>query len=209
MRFKFWIRVGLKNSAIILGTCVFYTALMSAQLQEDDFSGILNTGAVYLLLFGSMFSMLLNTAAYQTYIPLALGFGSTRKEILLGLQCYRLIPTAILLPVTVVLFALSGTGSTRPWILLTAGLGIFLVFHGLGILMGVLLYRFGKTGLIVCSVAISFVIMGFGIGITAALNITVSFPRGMHWIALAAGTAAYGPMMAVEAKTIKRFTMKF
>lgn len=208
MRLKFWIKEGLKNTAIILGACVLYTVLLDVQDAAEDLSGFFNIGAVYLLLFGSMFSMVLNTTAYQTYIPLSLGFGSTRKEVLLGLQCYRMIPTVILLPITVILFALSDASSFEPWILFTAGLGLFLVFHGLGILMGVLFNRFGKTGLIAFSVIICIIIIGFFIGVITALDIEITFPEGMPWIVLGTGALFYGLMMLAEVRTVKKFNVK-
>mgnify|MGYP003303184966 CR=1 FL=1 len=108
MRLRFWIVSGLQTFAAAIGACGFYALLMYIQL-GSNVQDLLSTIPVYLLAFGGMMLMVMNIGVYKFHLHLALSFGSTRNEAILGLNLFRLIPAVLMAAVLTAMTFLPGS----------------------------------------------------------------------------------------------------
>ena len=108
MRLRFWIDSGLQTFAAAIGACGFYALLMYIQL-GSNVQDLLSTIPVYLLAFGGIMLMVMNIGVYKFHLHLALSFGSTRNEAILGLNLFRLIPAVLMAATLVILSRLPGS----------------------------------------------------------------------------------------------------
>ena len=119
MRLRYWAQEALKFTGIIMAAALFYTFLMMVQDTRETWNEYLEMGALYLGMFGACMCMILGTSIYQVHAPLAISLGSTRKEVLLGIQCYRFVIACILLAVAALLLMLTGeTAESLVWTIL-------------------------------------------------------------------------------------------
>ena len=105
MKLRYWFQTGFRSLAMLLGASLLYCALMSLQMSELE---AVETLLPIYLLFGVMMDLGMSLSLYKFNVPLALSFGSTRGEALLGLQVARLIPAVFVTAILVVLTALTG-----------------------------------------------------------------------------------------------------
>lgn len=173
MRLQYWLRLARGNIGSILGVSALYSLLML--VQSDSLLGYTFPQLpLFLLLFGAFLSLGLSLGVYRLPVSLALSFGSTRREVLAGLQLYRLLP-ALLLPLCVAgLNALAGENAIFPAAdILPLGIGVFLSFGAIGSLLSAVLVRFGTAAAIVTGIFV--VVIGLPGGIVGAM---MSFSRG-------------------------------
>ena len=113
MRLKFWLRQGFETFGIILGASALYGLLMFIQT-DSGLDGLLILMPLYLLLFGSLLMMATTIGIYKMAVPLTISFGSTRNEVLLGLQIFRAIPMFLIPALAAALTAVSGEDASLP-----------------------------------------------------------------------------------------------
>lgn len=209
MRIRYWLREGLKITFIVLVACLVYTVLMA--LQDDDLTGkeLFALAGTFTILFGALFSMVFCTTLYNLHFPLVLSFGSTRKEVLLGLHCYRIIYTSVFVIMTAILFHLAGADksvSTGTMVLFSTGAILFC--HAAGSLLGVIYVRYGKLAMgIAIAVGIAAFIAAV-IGIVLAVRSGFTPPDNIDRIIPVIGVLAYALVSIPEVKTIQRYNVK-
>lgn len=208
MRLRYWIKEALKLTGILIIASFAYTLLMMIMGLDaaDTWRRYLNMGAMWLGMFGAFMSIVLGASIYQVFVPLAISFGSTRKEVFWGLQCYRFVVTFFVLLVAGILCAVAKEISV--WIALPFGICAFLVFHGMGAIMGGLSSRLGKTALIIMAL----------VGMLLFIGMIGLILMGHNWFAMhknvfallmpGIGVLVYALCMIYEVKTIRKFSVK-
>lgn len=212
MRLGYWIRQSLQMTMIILAGSAAYTVMMAVQGTVESIIEALKMGGLFLMLFGVMISMVLNTTVYQLHIPLTLSFGSTRKEAFAGIQLYRLINGLVVVLGGCGLYGFSGALGDE-WLMPAGcfgvlGLGGYLLMGALGILMGILSTKLGKIALGAVSAVFSLLGIAAIGGMVLGLELGFGFERWMVWIVLALGAVVYGLMLIPEVRTLKKFCVR-
>ena len=211
MRLKFWVKQGFECFGIVLGASVLYGFLMFIQT-DGGWDGLLILLPLYLLLFGALMMMGMTIGIYKMAVPLAISFGSTRNEVLLGLQLFRAIPVLLIPALATVLTAVSGEDATFPLsMVFPLGVGAFLTTSALGAIVGVVFTKYGKVATIVTVITI--MLVAFGAGFLAAFSedlgtSMVVFSRGLHWLVLAIGLFLYSISMIPEQRTVWKCNVK-
>lgn len=209
MRLRYWAQEALKITGIIMAAALVYTFLMIVQDTRETWNEYLEMGAIYIGMFGACMCMILSTSIYQVHAPLAISLGSTRKEVLFGIQCYRFVIASILLAVAALLLMLTGeTAQSLVWTILPLGVAAFMVFNGIGAVLGCLSTKLGRGALIAVSILVMLLCVG-GVG-AAVLIIALkySLQGNVVWIVLGIGTLVYALSMIFEVQTIKKFSVK-
>ena len=208
MRLLYWIKEALKLTGILIIGSFAYTLLMMIMGLDaaDTWRRYLNMGAMWLGMFGAFMSIVLGASIYQVFVPLAISFGSTRKEVFWGLQCYRFVVTFFVLLVAGIFCAVAKEISV--WIALPFGICAFLVFHGMGAIMGGLSSRLGKTALVIMAL----------VGMLLFIGMIGLILMGHNWFAMhknvfallmpGIGVLVYALCMIYEVKTIRKFSVK-
>ncbi len=209
MRLRYWVQEALKFTGIIMAAAFVYTLLMMVQDTRETWNEYLEMGAIYLGMFGSCMCMILGTSAYQVHAPLAISLGSTRKEVLFGIQCYRFVIASILLAVAALLLMLTGeTAQSLVWTILPLGVAAFLVFNSIGAVLGCLSTKLGRGALIAVSIVMMLLCVG-GAGATILIiALKYSLRGNIVWVVLCIGTLVYAMSMIFEVQTIKKFSVK-
>lgn len=209
MRLRYWAQEALKITGIMMASALIYTFMMIAQDLRETWNEYLELGAIYLGIFGACMCMILSTSIYQVHAPLVISLGSTRREVLFGIQCYRFIIASILLAVEAPLLMLTGeTAQSLVWTILPLGVAAFLVFSGIGAVLGCLSTKLGRGALIAVSILTMLLCVG-GVG-AAVLIIALkySLQGNAVWIVLGIGALVYTLSMIFEVQTIKKFSVK-
>lgn len=206
MRLKDWIVTGLQYAgAVILGSAI-YGVLMGTSETED----FLTMTAIYMLLFGAGIGMVCNMSVYKVGLPVAIGFGSTRKEAFIGMQCYRLIFMVVLLGAAALLYLLSGKEAMAELrVFAPIGISLMLVLNAMGAVMGMISTRFGKTAVVILSVIAGLIISAV-IAATIILLTLCGDTLGGSSLAIfpAVGLVVYALIAIPEYKTIYKYNVK-
>ena len=211
MRLKYWIKQGIDTFVLILGASVLYGILMFIQT-DSGWDGLLTLLPLYLLLFGALMMLGMTVGIYKMAIPLTISFGSTRNEVLLGLQIFRIIPMILLPALATLLTALSGEPAALPLsAVFPLGVGVFLLTNAIGVVLGVVFTRYNKTAAIVTAVAVMMTAFGVGVlsGISEQNNLLsrINF-SSIPWLVLALGLFLYSLSMIPEQRTVWKCNVK-
>lgn len=210
MRLQYWLRLALGNIGSVLGGSALYSLLML--VQSDDLLGhVFPQFPLFLMLFGAFLSLGLSLGVYRLPVSLALSFGSTRREVLVGLQLYRLLPALVLPLCAAGLNALVGENALFPAAtVLPLGLGVFLSFGAIGSLLSAMLTRFGTAAAIVTGIFV--VVIGLAGGIVA---IIMSFGRGpilpgggSGWMLFGLGAVLHSLSCIPEGRLVRNYNVK-
>jgi len=212
MRLRYWIRSGFQTFLWVVVACAFYAFLMFIQM-DDFLQGALINLPIYLLLFGGMMLMGMNIGAYKFNLQLALSFGSTRNEAIVGLNLMRLIPALLLTALVALLCSLTDAAN-----ILTAaqaipvGLGVYLTCGALGSVVGVVFTKYGKIATVVTVIA--FFLVAAGAGFLAGFSgderflARVTFGGDLPWLILAIGLFIYAIASIPEQRTVWKCNVK-
>lgn len=212
MRLKYWFKQGFEFFGIILGASLLYGFLMFIQT-DSGLDGLLILLPLYLIMFGALMMMGMSIGIYKMAVPLAISFGSTRNEVLLGLQIFRIIPILLIPALAALLTAVSGEPATLPLsAVFPLGIGAFLITSALGAVVGVVFTKYGKVATIITVITI--MLMGFGAGVLSALsedggflsNITLT--GRLPWLVPAIGLFLYSISMIPEHRTVWKCNVK-
>ena len=208
MRLRYWIKEALKLTGILIIASFAYTLLMMIGLDAaDTWRYYLNMGAMYLAMFGAFMSMVLGASIYQVFVPLAISFGSTRKEVFWGLQCYRFVITFLVLLVAGILCAVAKEISV--WIALPFGICAFLAFHGMGAIIGGLSRKLGKIALSLLMLAMMLLIIGGIAAVVLMIHLGIEMRGDIVALLMPGiGVLVYALCMIYEVKTIRKFSVK-
>lgn len=214
MRLRFWLKSGLEILGMTVGISAFYCALMWIQMEDGGWLDVLSILPVYLIVLGALLFAVTAIGQYRMTVSLVLSFGSTRREVLMGLQIYRLLPTVCIALLAALLTMLPGVAPVfSPYTTFLLSLGAFLLGGAAGALLGMVTYRFGKVGTVIT--IISMALLGFGLGLLAVFSVDgqsrlyALAERGeLPWLCLALGAAAYLLMMIPESRVVRSYQVR-
>ena len=206
MRLKDWFKSGLQYGAIVVGASFLYGVLMGPTSVRE----MLTMTAMYMLLFGAAINLLFSITVYKVMLPVALGFGATRKEAFVGMQCYRLVYAVLLTAAAVVLYLLAGeAGMTALTSLAPIGIGLMPFMTAVGAVIGMVGNRFGKGAMAVLTVVGSLftcvIVMAVVILLAGFSESTGTY--GL-WLLPVVGFAIYGLVSIAEHKVVKKYSVK-
>lgn len=217
MRLTYWLKASLVEIAAIIGGSGVYTLLMSFSVHAAPEEGPLFLFLIYMIGFGGFMALILNAAAYMQQLPLAIAFGSSRKEAMVGMQLYRLLPGLVTALAAAVIVLIRGNAQS-PGAFLVALVSLFLnlILGTWGSFMGMAGARLGNKATIAVLV-IGLVILAGGAAmiIPAAINpnsdaifdalfSNPSFP----WVMGLVPAALYGISLIPEKKAIYAYSVK-
>lgn len=217
MRLRFWLKESLTVMAAAIGGSAFYTFLMWFSETEPDLEGLFTMAIVYLIVFGAFMSLIMNVAAHSQHLSTALSFGSSRKEAMVGMQIFRLLPGLVIAVLSAVLFIIH-EGQFQPKYLLIGvlSLAVSLILGTWGSFMGIASHRYGKKALVIAIIVGILILAGsvaaIVIAVTSADPDTIFdaifshpvFPWAMGLIPV----ALYGISLIFEKKAIYTCSVK-
>lgn len=217
MRLRYWFKESLTVIVASVGGSALYTFLM--WLSDMDFGddSPLFMGLIYLCCFGGFMGLIMNIAAHSQHLPTALSFGSTRKEAMVGMQIFRLLPGLVIAVLSAVLFIIH-EGQFQPKYLLIGvlSLAVSLILGTWGSFMGIASHRYGKKALVIAIIVGILILAGsvaaIVIAVTSADPDTIFdaifshpvFPWAMGLIPV----ALYGISLIFEKKAIYTCSVK-
>lgn len=212
MRLRFWLKNAAISACIGPVATLLYTGLMLLQGTGMTWEDICMLAMVYLWSFGALIAMILVMNLYKFYVPVAVSFGSTRKECMVGIACYRLIPLAVNIVCSLLLAALAEPVIPLG-VLLPVSTGLYLLVGALGSAAGMAYEKYGKKAvfLVMLTGAAAAVIVAFGIVASDAqwYWINNALESGIvQWLVLAVGILAHVLSLIPEKKTVYRCTVK-
>lgn len=216
MRLRFWLKEAVDWSiALILGG-ILYVLLIYNIWAEDGFAlqQMFAIASPTLVFLGGLICMVLITTQHTLHLPIALGFGSTRREAFVGMQCTRLLTTAVVVTAAVILSVPAGeAGKLSAMQTAVLGIGVFLFLEALGVFLAILHARFGNkiyTVFMIVGTVITGVLFGFMTPMLARGE-DLPFPLNgdtVSWVCCAAGLVCYGISLPVERRTVHKFSVK-
>lgn len=213
MRLRLWVKGGLQTLATIAAASVLYGLLMWMQSSDMTLEATLEILPLYLISFGAVMILIMSLTAYKAMLPLALSFGSTRREAFAGLQVFRLLPMAVVVLLLALLLLVPGVEAAFGFsaTLLVAS-GTYLLFGAVGSGVGMVYIRFGRVGAILAGILAGLLLVAGVILITAgaASLLPLSFFSAdwLPWLALALGAAVYLLLLIPEARIVRRYQIK-
>ena len=206
MRLAYWFQFGIKTLVTIAGACAIYGFLIWIQMDADFLEFLGMSAPLMMIFFGAVMLFAFGMAQYRS-----LSFGSTRREAMVGLHLYRLIPAigvtalAVLIPLAFGQELLFGTRAT-----ILVGVGIMLLGSAVGMMTGLIDLRFGKAvSIIVCVLIVLAGSICGGFAIISADEVT-SFVRKLPVSSLVAlaGVSAYLLVSVPEVLAVRRYQVK-
>lgn len=213
MKLKYWITSGFQILLIVVAASFLYGLLMTLQSSYMDWNDLLMLLPVYLLLFGGMMQLAQTVGVYKINVNLSLSFGSTRNEVLLGLQLFRLIPTLFNAALICVILALAGEKALFPPLAaLPIALGIGLAGGACGTVIGVTYARFGRLATVLTVLVM--VALGITGGVLAVMSSEPQWLQslvrhmGFSWLVFCIGLILYGAAMIPEHRTVWKYSVR-
>ena len=213
MRVKFCIQAALQNCILVVGGSVGYGVMMTLTGAIENVERMLGIMMMFLLLFGAGMGIVIGLNLWKLNLPLALSFGSSRKEAFWGLQWYHLIYNGVILAATMVLCVLCGaTAPLSLGLLLPVSVALLLLSTAASTIFGIVGVKYGKTVVIIISVVIGILLAGsimavvtlFLIQDAVGLNLT----NWIIWGLPVVGVVLYGLSLIAEHKMVYRFAVK-
>lgn len=206
MRLKDWFKSGLQFGTIVVAASFVYGLLMGT----NGVGELLTMAAMYMLLVGALINVLYNLGVYKTILPVALSFGSTRKEAFVGMQCYRLVYAGLVMIAAIPLYLLAGEeGAHDMKLMVPLGIGLMLVTNAFGAVLGMIGNRFGKGATAVVTIIGALVSVAIMVG-TLVLLAFFEEQIGVvgFWMFPAVGLVVYTLVSIVEYKYVFKYSVK-
>ena len=163
MKLKFWFQRALFTLFGGIGVGLLMVAVTVIQMTGERMSSFWTRMPAFLLLGSGYFLLIMMMMTYKVQLPLAVSFGSTRKESLLGLQLIKCL-CAIGAPVFVLGYGLLFPEVGSAYFPLLPFYGAVILLTGtVGSWGGMAYCRWGKLGALITVLVIAFAAMGLGI----------------------------------------------
>lgn len=200
---KFWTRYTWENAEILLALTALLGVLMLLGRDRPAWD-VFAARVPYLLLMSGCFTLyLVNTSSHTLYIPLLIGMGETRRNILYGFLYYRLLAIAGTLAACGLIWALiPGEASRQGLRHMPILLAAMLLVSALGSIAGTLTGRWKWVGIVAVMIPsgifgglIGYLGIGGGMRLEKVLGVVSRVLTGTAWplvLATAAALAADG-----------------
>lgn len=210
MRLKEWLKTGAQHalSAIVASLGL---SLMIYLMDVEEPAFILELAVAYLVTFGAFMSLVLIVLVQRQNLPIALSFGSTRKEAFWGMQCYRAVYLLLVMAAALVLFLLTGESISVVMRLIPIGLALMLAVGAIGSVAGAVEIRYGKGAAVAAGVGMGLLAFGMGVGVGILIikrELVTALADWALWLFVAIGLALHIGSMVLEYKTIYKYNVK-
>lgn len=212
MKRNYWFRQALQNTLTCLGASLVYAVMMSLMMPQGSLRESLSKLPTITLLFGGFMQMAFNFPVFKLHVNLTLSFGSTRRDVFVGLIIYTLLPS-VLMALCLSPFAL-GLGDIGLSQLFSTVLPLvaafFLFLTAIGLLSAILSWRFSDTvaaismiaTMVVSIIAGSVLVFNFSSQLLALVQNPLT-----PWLALLAAAVIYGAMMLIIRSILRRYAV--
>jgi len=176
-----------------------------------DLPGLLSVFPYYILFGAAVFSALMGTTAYQTYLPVYLSLGSTRRDAMAGIHLMQLVLTVGCTVLAALLCLLVPGDPAHDLLpLLPAAFFGLLLLAKFGSLLGCGLLTLPRAGKVLCVILVSLFsgaagFCAFTLVDTLTEQATLSLPTGMT-LALAAVLVI---LLAIEIPWQRRILLRY
>lgn len=213
MRLKDWFKTGAFHAFTAIAGSIAYGVMMYMMGVEGSFADLLWIAVVYLMTFGAFMSIVLIMSVQKQNLPLALSFGSTRKEAFWGMQCYRVVYMVLIMSAAAVLAMLTGEdGAEMAVAFLSIGVTAMLVMGSFGSVIGIAGLKFGKGVMIAIGVVSGVLLVAMLIGCVFLVLLlsdeALDLSGWMIWLLPAAGVVLHIGSMVLEHRTIYKYNVK-
>lgn len=205
MRLLPWLKVSLIPWAAATAASVVFGLL---EASEGEAFG---SARYFLIVSLALLLILQASLVYLSTLPLAISFGSTRREALIGVLLFRSVAAALCAATAAVLNHLEGEAAMLPTAtMLPLAFGLDLLAGSLGGLMGKACLRWGTNlahGIFSAIVAVVMVVFAtMFMSIRQPGSFFERFP--IEYAVLAAGIASVIFMFPLDKKTVYGYTVK-
>ena len=217
MRLRYWFKESLTVIVASVGGSALYTFLM--WLSDMDFGddSPLFMGLIYLCCFGGFMGLIMNIAAHSQHLPTALSFGSTRKEAMVGMQIFRLLPALIIAILSTVLFIIyEGQFQAKYLLIGVLSLAVSLILGTWGSFIGIAGHSHNKKavaaaviiGILVLAVSIVVIVMEIISSDPGTFFDSLFSSSAFPWALGLIPVALYGISLIFEKKAIDTCSVK-
>lgn len=211
MKAKIWIKNAVTYAFAGIGGAAVYSLMMFLMDPEFDVENLLDMASGYLLGIGVVMSIVIGMMDYKTTLPLALSFGSTRKEALLHMQLGRLVYMGIYAVVVIGFFAV-----TNGWdvfvVVAPITIALLLLMMAVGAVFGMISVKFGKTAAVVVGILIG--VLGAAGGFATVFmvlsveEVSIAPEKWIFWLLAVVAAVIYGLVLIPEYKTVYKYNVK-
>lgn len=210
MRLKYWLLTAIQSGVIVAFGSLVYVIMMLLMGIEGEMWELLTMASVMLLILGAAVGMGTCAAAWKLNLPVALNFGSTRKEAFWGLQCHRIVYSAVVFGISTVLCLLAGEARVlTQHKFVPLGIGVLLLAGAFGGMFGMLGTKVGKIAQAILGVLSFFLLAGGAIaGVIWIIAMEEMDLPGGVWLFPTVSLCLYGLSMIPEYKTVCKYNVK-
>lgn len=170
MKCEKWLTLAAQIILMAVGFAAAYAFLM--WLSADSAGAVALSMVPYYLVMGcALFVMVIGIAAYKSYLPVCVSFGSTRRDAMFGLQIMSRLPAMAVTLIAAAFCMIVKNEMTRGFMALWLPLFCLMLAAGsLGGIIGCIGVRFGRIGMLLSVIILMLCGMtgGFVGGVTAA-----------------------------------------
>ena len=210
MRLKYWLLTAVQSGVLMAFGSLVFVMMMLLMGVEGGVWELLTMASMMLLMLGAIVGMETCAAAWRLNLPVALNFGSTRKEAFWGLQCHRIVYSAVVFMISTLLCLMAGEARVlTQHKFIPLGIGILLSAWACGGVVGMLDTKVGKTAQVFLSVLGFFLLAGCVIaGVIWIIAMEeMDLPAGV-WLFPAVSLLLCGLSMILEYKAVCKYNVK-
>lgn len=148
---KYWGRMCLEYTGVSMGIALALMVFLAGGqvIYPGDGQTICALYPTYLVLSGIFVLTIGTMTSFQTYLPVLISLNATRRGSVWGILGYNAGCVLAITAVIALLWLMPSSGVENAAGLLLLILGILLMFGGAGVMMGAVVGRFGKKGVII------------------------------------------------------------
>lgn len=189
---RFWGRNMLENLGLVL--LVSLVVLIFAGVETvpeagEGFMGTVRSYPYYMMIIGGFLLMIAVAGYFQYYLPLLVSFNCQRKTVILGIMGSMASTIALMLLISILIWAAGGKEIFDFGILPLLTGGLFLE-NGIGLLFGGIYVKWRKSGMMIFTILAIVCSAGVGAGLAVSRNeALMSFLSSFahSWLAMGAG----------------------
>ena len=167
---KFWGRILLEYLGLVAGSSLILMLLKAGGFwQKGETGAFVELYPYYLYIVGMILTGVISISFFQVYVPVLLSMNVTRKSIVRGIFFTIGGNAVCMLALMAIVWSISsgdiakGGRELLPWMA-----GILFAITALFLMLGAVLIRWGKVGMLIT--AFIYVVLGAGVGLLFAMS---------------------------------------
>lgn len=179
---RYWNWIGFRVIGLAIAFAVAYGILFGGM--DGSLEEMLRMGSYYMVIFGMLMGIAIQVSAAQCYLQQCFSMGCKRKDAFIGLQYTNLLIPVVLYLLAFVIQRISENAiGFYDWNMDTSKRSILLMYivgtliiEGVGNIVGMFCFRFGKAGLVIFLILMLGLCGGVGASFVMLCN-GDSFPK--------------------------------